>query len=103
MKKRAGWGIFAFGIVGAVLGLLVEWAAPLVFPSLVIRDGMIWGAFAGLCVGYVPNLRYMGSQITRREDKGLNLVVGVVSFLVISAIVVLLMFFVFWVASLFSR
>jgi hypothetical protein len=103
MKRRRGWSIFVFGLAGSLLGLLLEWAGPRLHPALVVRDGMMWGAFAGLCVGYLPNLRHMGREITKRESGTLNLAVGILAFLGISAAVILLMLFVLWVASLFTR
>lgn len=103
MREWSRWRAFVFGVGGFLLGALVEWLVPRVYPAFAVHDCMLWGAVVGLIVGYLPSFLRMGSEITKGQNRTLNLLVGVGAFLVISALVILAILLVLWVVSLFCR
>ena len=103
MRGWSRWRVFIFGVGGLLLGALAEWFVPQVYPAFAVHDCMLWGAIAGLSIGYLPSFVRMGSEITKGQNKTLNLLAGIGAFLVISAVVILVFLFVLWVVSLFYR
>jgi len=101
MRGWSRWRIFVFGVGGLLLGALVEWLLPKVYPAFAMHDCMLWGAVIGLIIGYLPNFVRMGSEITKGRNKTLNLLAGIGAFLAISAVVILVFLFVLWVVSRF--
>lgn len=84
-------------ILGIVLGLIAEsvtsrWGMP-----FVIREGALWGAVAGLTIGYLPDFIRMGAELTRRDNKAVNLLAGVGIFLVVAIAAVAFFMGLFWV------
>lgn len=107
MRRRSRGRVFIFGVGGLLLGALAEWLLPQVYPAFAMHDCahdcMLWGAIIGLSIGYLPNFVRMGSEITKGQNKTLNLLAGVGAFLAISAVVILVFLFVLWVVSRFYR
>ena len=103
MRRWSPWRIFFFGVGGFLLGAVVEWFGPRLYPASAAHDCMLWGAIVGLTIGYLPNFVRMGSEITKRQNRPLNLLVGICAFLGVSALVILFVLLALWLASLFYR
>jgi hypothetical protein len=76
-------------LTGAIGGLLV---ATLVAPRLGwnIRDidGLVWGLVAGSCLAHLPDFVEAGAKLTRRDNRGLNLAVGLLGAAVLIAVLI---------------
>lgn len=95
---RWRWPILGV-IVGAVLADVLRASGV----GITVEEGILWGAVAGLVVMYTPYFLRSGKMVTKRENRGVNFVVGVFVFLGISAIIIAVFLGIFWVLSLFIR
>jgi hypothetical protein len=66
--------------VGVFAGAFVTWALLLLFPSLQQRisifSAILWGAAIGAAIASLDSFEKAGAALTRRDNKALNLLVG---------------------------
>ena len=80
--------------VGGFAGAAVGWALTYVFPGITERFSLIsmllWGAAIGAALASLDSFEKAGAALTRRENKALNLLVG----LGIPALLLIILFLV---------
>jgi hypothetical protein len=87
-RLTTGPGI-ALLITGAVGGLLVAtFLAPRFGWSLTEVDGLVWGLVAGSILAHVPDFITAGAKLTNRENRMLNLAVGLLGALVLISVLI---------------
>ncbi|MGW8224536.1 MAG: hypothetical protein ACWGOY_02320 [Anaerolineales bacterium] len=71
------WGRQWVGIFG---GAAIGWALTIVFPSIEARFGLLtvllWSAAIGGVLSSLDGFRRAGAALTRRDNRALNLLVG---------------------------
>ncbi len=80
------WSHLVGLLVGAGAGALVAALGGTLGYALSLNDGLFWGAVTGGILAGVPQFIASGAVLTRRENRALNLVVGVVGGLVVLAL-----------------
>jgi hypothetical protein len=92
----ASRGIWS-GVAGAVLGGLVEAWGNRLAGTTVITDGMIWGAVVAILLVSLPNFTRMGRLTVKSDKPAVNFVVGVGMFILISLVLIVIFWGVFWI------
>lgn len=91
--------VLVAGLIGAMLGGIVQGLINRLTGTVLIVDGVIWGAVLAIFIASLSNFTRMG-YLTVKSDKSLvNFLVGVGMFCLISLIIVAIFLAVFWVLS----
>jgi hypothetical protein len=98
---RRFWGSRAIlaGIVGAILGSVVQPLVNRVAGRIVLEDGLMWGAVVGVLIASLPSFTRMGYLTVKSENEAVNFVVGVGMFVVISVVGSVIFFGIFWLIT----
>jgi hypothetical protein len=98
---RRFWGSRAIlaGIVGAVLGSVVELLVNRIAGRVLVQDGLMWGAVVGVLIASLPSFTRMGYLTVKSENQAINFVVGVGMFFVISVVGSVIFFGIFWLIT----
>jgi hypothetical protein len=98
---RRFWGSRAIlaGIVGAVLGSVVELLLNRIAGRVLVQDGLMWGAVVGVLIASLPSFTRMGYLTVKSENQAINFVVGVGMFFVISVVGSVIFFGIFWLIT----
>ena len=99
MRNLAGSRAILAGIAGVALGAAAEAAVNRIAGTVVIRDGILWGAVLGVLVASFPNFARMGKLTVKSDKPGVNFAVGIGLFVLISAVLVLVFFTIFWLLA----
>ena len=84
------------GIAGAAIGLLVEALVNGATGTIVVTDGLMWGAVVGVLFASLPSFSRMGYLTVKSDKPAVNFVVGIGLFIVISAVSIIAFFGIFW-------
>jgi len=84
-NRPLGGKTLLFGLLGAALGGLAEALVNRQTGSTLIRDGMMWGAVLAITALSLRNLAQMGQLAVKSDKPVVNLVVGLLLFVLISA------------------
>lgn len=87
------------GVIGAVLGALAEALIARLAGRAVLTDGMMWGAVLAILLVSLPNFVQMGHLVTKSERTAVNLLVGILLFVVISLVIMTVFFGILLVLS----
>jgi hypothetical protein len=83
------------GIIGFVAGAIAQAAINHWAGRPVLVDGALWGAVLGIVAASLPNFVRMGSLTVKSERPLVNLVAGLVVFVLISIVVVFAFYLIF--------
>lgn len=102
MRKLWGGRTFLAGIAGAILGSAAEALINnRIAGTIVVRDGLMWGAVLAIFVASLPSFTRMGYLTVKSDKTAINFVVGVGMFFLISVVGIVVFFGVFWLISRF--
>ena len=101
MRKFWGGRTILAGIAGATLGSVAEALINRLAGTIVVRDGLMWGAVLAILVASLPSFTRMGYLTVKSDRTAINFVVGVGMFFLISVVGVVVFFGVFWMISRF--
>jgi len=87
------------GIAGAILGGAAEMWLNRASGMVVVRDGLMWGAVAGVFFASLPNFTRMGYLTIKSDRAAINFVVGVGMFIVISLVGSAVFLGIFWLIT----
>jgi outer membrane lipoprotein SlyB len=87
------------GIAGAILGGAAETWINRTSGTMVVRDGLMWGAVVGVLFASLPNFTRMGYLTVKSDKPAINFVVGVGMFLVISLVGSAVFLGIFWLIT----
>ncbi len=87
------------GIAGAILGGAAEAWINRTSATVVVRDGLMWGAVVGVLVASLPNFTRMGYLTVKSDRPAVNFVVGVGMFIVISLVGSAVFLGIFWLIT----
>jgi hypothetical protein len=85
------------GIAGMIFGATAQGIINGISGRAVIKDGMMWGAVFGVLAASLPGLVEMGALTVKSKHPPVNLLVGLVLFVLISLAVVLVFYAMFFV------
>ena len=88
---------FLAGIAGMILGATAQAIINGMSGRTLIKDGMMWGAVFGVLAASLPGLVEMGALTVKSKHPPVNLLVGLALFMVISLLVVLIFYAMFFV------
>jgi hypothetical protein len=86
------------GVLGMILGAIAQELVNGMAGGMVIRDGLLWGAVAGVALASTPNFLQMGSHF-RTENRALQFIVGLAAFVLISAVIIVAFLAIFSVLA----
>ena len=101
MRKLWGGRTILAGIAGAVLGSVAEALINRIAGTIVVRDGLMWGAVLAILVASLPSFTRMGYLTVKSDKTAINFVVGVGMFFLISVVGIGVFFGMFWVITRF--
>jgi hypothetical protein len=101
MRKFWGGRTILAGIAGAILGSVAEALINRLAGTIVVRDGLMWGAVLAILVASLPSFTRMGYLTVKSDKTAINFVVGVGMFFLISVVGIVVFFGVFWLISRF--
>lgn len=87
------------GIAGAILGGAAEMWINRTSGTVVVRDGLMWGAVVGVFLASLPNFTRMGYLTVKSDRPAINFVVGVGMFIVISLVGSAVFLGIFWLIT----
>ena len=88
MRDLAGGRWILWGIIGAVVGGLAQTLVNRAAGTELLRDGMLWGVVLAYMILSVPSFARMGQLAVGGNRHATNLIVGVLLFVVISALII---------------
>ena len=95
MRIIGGSKALLFGIIGVILGGAAETLINRMAGTVVVTDGILWGAVVALFLVSIPNFARMGSLTLGSDRPAVNLVVGIALFISISLLLILVFFGIF--------
>jgi len=101
MRNPLGSRVIVAGIAGIILGIAGEALINHIAGTIVVTDGMLWGAMLAILVVSLPNFTGMGSLTVRSDKPAINFIVGIGVFILLSLVVVALFFGIFWLIGRF--
>lgn len=101
MRNPFGSRVLVAGLIGAMLGSIVQELINRVAGVALIADGMIWGALLAIFIASLPNFTRMGYLTVKSNKPTVNFLVGVGLFCLISLIIVAIFLGIFWVLDRF--
>jgi hypothetical protein len=87
------------GVLGMILGAVAQELVNGVAGGIVIHDGLLWGAVAGVALASTPNFLQMGSHLIRTDNRALQFIVGLAAFVLISAVIIVAFLAIFSVLA----
>jgi len=85
------------GIAGIILGASTQAIINGISGRAVITDGIMWGAVLGVLAASLPGLVQMGALTVKSSHAPVNLIVGLALFMLISLVVALIFYAMFFV------
>lgn len=101
MQNPFGSRVLVAGLIGALLGSIVQELVNRAAGATLIADGMIWGALLAIFVASLSNFTRMGYLTVKSDKPAVNFFVGVVMFCLISLIIVAIFLGILWVLGRF--
>ena len=101
MRNPLGSKTIIAGIVGIILGSAAEALINHIAGTVVITDGILWGAVLGILIVSLPNFTRMGSLTIRSDKAAINFIAGIGLFILVSLVAMLAFFGIFWLISRF--
>jgi len=99
MRNLVGSRVILAGIAGVVVGAAAEAVVNRASGTVVIRDGILWGAVLGILLASFPNFTRMGYLTLKSDKPAINFVVGIGLFVLISAVLMFAFFAIFWLLA----
>lgn len=87
------------GIAGIALGAAAEAVVNRIAGTVVIQDGILWGAVLGVLVASLPSFTRMGHLTIKSDKPAVNFAAGIGLFVLISAVLLFVFFSVFWLLA----
>ena len=101
MAKFWGSRTILAGIAGAILGAAAEALINRSAGSVMVVDGLMWGAVLGILIASLPSFSRMGYLTVKSDKPAVNFVVGIGVFILISVVGTVVFFAIFWLITRF--